>query len=97
MQIEQYNLNEFNMKRLQSIEHGNEVSKSQDKIKRVQATPNYQFAVSESNRPLARVPMKAVKMTNHITGSDQYVQPPDIVINPTNGYELDYFKSVSKE
>ena len=47
-------------------------------------------------KPLAKVPLKPVKLQNAITGADKYVQPPDIVIEPVSGYEMNYFKSLSK-
>ena len=93
-QVEQYKLDELNIKQMRNQDLSGSVS--HDKLKKQSQNPNLQFAVSESANPLGKMPMKPVNIVNNIIGVSNKVQPPDMIIEPLNSYELGYFKNLSK-
>ena len=61
------------MKRLKTLEEKSTGQSSVERSRQSDNMSNLQFAVSEGLKPLARVPLKPVKLSNAVTGADKYV------------------------
>ena len=71
--------------------------KNQPPGEKQQGTHNLQFVLQENQRSLPGIPMKPVRIRNAILGGrDWTVHPPDIKIDGTSNYELDYWKNLSQ-